>query len=1059
MRTIKTGEQSIKPDQGEGGSQDSAETYRKLFNSVDHSVFVHPFMKEGFGHFIDVNDVACLRYGYSRDEFMSLTALDITTNEFSELHGSSDHRERLRVEGTLVFEAEHVTKAGEAFPVEIHSNILDLGGEQVLLSVVHDLSQRRESEEALESIQAGVAGRAGKEFFDSMVLNLARSLRADFSFVGELIGDARDRVRTISFCAEGEIGDSFEYDLAGSPCQGVIRGEICTVPDGVDAQFPENQALVNLGVRAYVGMPLFDANERLVGIMVALFREPLSNPGSAESILKIFASRAGAELERSAQHTRVTLLEKAVESSGEVVFMTDPDGIFTYLNPEFTRLYGYSRDEVLGKETPRILKSGLLSKKEYKNFWDTILAKGTATGEFVNKTKDGRFLTVAVSANPILGEDGEVTGFLAIQRDISGGKDAERALQESEERLRSVFRVAPIGIGIVRDRNLIDVNEEVCRMVGRPREELEGNSSRLLYASHEDFEEVGREKYAQIEEFGTGTVETRWLHADGRTLDIILTSTPIDRADLSKGVIFTAADITRRKKSEEALRRSEQRFRNVIEQSSDAIYILFEGRFDLVNQRFCEMTGVTPEEVRRPGFQFWELVAPESVPVVEDRQRRREEGQEVPGLYDFSIQRKDGTRIHVEASVKEIDYRGGRAVLGLLRDVTEQEKTEERLRGSQRMEALGRLSGGVAHDLNNLLTPILGYGDLLLDDLGPDDRRREAAEEIVRAGVRARDLVRQLLAFGRRQTLEFSGVDLNHLVSGFESLLRRTVREDIEIELRLAQDIPGIRADVVQIEQVIMNLTVNAANAMGDGGRITIETAVTELDELFSSTHPGAKPGLYVTLAVTDTGHGMTADTRERVFEPFFTTREEGTGLGLATVYGVVKQHGGSIWVESEPEKGTTFRCHFPVRESAEALPQEPEEERQKASEGLETIMVVEDEAAVRNLAVTLLARHGYVVLSAENGEECLSLLEKYDGPLELVLTDVIMPGLKGPALFKEILARFPRARVLYMSGYTDDLVSHHGVLEEGIAFIQKPFSVHQLTARVREVLDGPEGS
>jgi len=375
------------------------------------------------------------------------------------------------------------------------------------------------------------------------------------------------------------------------------------------------------------------------------------------------------------------------------------------------------------------------------------------------------------------------------------------------------------------------------------------------------------------------------------------------------------------------------------------------------------------------------------------------------------------------------------------------------------MEALGRLSGGVAHDLNNLLTPILGYGDLLLDELGPDDRRRESAQEIVRAGVRARDLVRQLLAFGRRQTLEFSGVDLNHLVNGFESLLRRTIREDVEIELRLAQDLPGIRADVVQIEQVIMNLTVNAANAMGDGGRITIQTVVTELDERFSSTHPGAKPGLYVTLVVTDTGHGMTADTRERVFEPFFTTREEGTGLGLATVYGVVKQHGGSIWVESEPEKGTTFRCHFPVSDSAEVFPQEPEEERQKGSEGLETIMVVEDDAAVRNLAVSLLARHGYVVLSAENGEECLSLLKEYDGPLELVLTDVIMPGLKGPALFKEISTRFPMSRVLYMSGYTDDLISDHGVLGEGIAFIQKPFSVHQLTTRVREVLDLPEGS
>jgi signal transduction histidine kinase/CheY-like chemotaxis protein len=430
-------------------------------------------------------------------------------------------------------------------------------------------------------------------------------------------------------------------------------------------------------------------------------------------------------------------------------------------------------------------------------------------------------------------------------------------------------------------------------------------------------------------------------------------------------------------------------------------------------------------------------------------------GEEIPGLYEFEILHREGRRIHVEASVTEIEYRDGKAILGLLRDVTEQRALEAQLNQTQRMESIGRLSGGVAHDLNNLLTPIIGYGEILGSDSALPARQREAARQVVQAAFRARDLVRQLLAFSRRQTLEFRPIDLNEMVSGFENLLRRTIREDIRIEFRSAPSLATIQGDRGQLEQVIMNLAVNAQDAMPDGGVVLIETSQVELDGGYAAKHPGVKPGTYVMLAISDSGHGMDDQTRERVFEPFFTTKDKsrGAGLGLATVYGIVKQHGGHVWVYSEPGEGATFKCYFPA---VDAVGLEPElvQVPPKSVRGHETVMVVEDETLVRQMVVSILLNEGYSVLEAEDGEHALRLLENHQGSLHLLLTDVVLPGMNGKELFRRIVARFPGIRVLYMSGYTDNMIAHRGVLDEGVAFLQKPFSGQGLRSKVRQVLE-----
>jgi len=381
-------------------------------------------------------------------------------------------------------------------------------------------------------------------------------------------------------------------------------------------------------------------------------------------------------------------------------------------------------------------------------------------------------------------------------------------------------------------------------------------------------------------------------------------------------------------------------------------------------------------------------------------------------------------------------------------------QSEERLRQVQKMEAVGRLAGGVAHDFNNLLTVITSYSDLVLEDLAPDDPKRDDVAQIRKAAEGAAALTRQLLAFSRQQVLEPKVLDLKATVAGTEKLLQRLIGEDVQLATALAPDLGAVKADPVQLEQVIINLAVNARDAMPAGGRLTIEAANVEMDEVYVRSHAPARPGRYVMLVLSDTGIGMDEQTKARIFEPFFTTKEsgKGTGLGLATVYGIVKQAGGFIWVYSEPGRGTSFKVYLPrVDEAADppvARPAMAEPRR-----GAETVLVVEDAAAVRMVTRQVLERYGYTVLEAPNGETALRLAAKHHGPIQLLLTDVVMPGLSGRQLAEQLSRLRPEMKVLYVSGYADNAIVHHGVLDSGVAYLQKPFTPESLARRVRDVL------
>ncbi len=526
------------------------------------------------------------------------------------------------------------------------------------------------------------------------------------------------------------------------------------------------------------------------------------------------------------------------------------------------------------------------------------------------------------------------------------------------------------------------------------------------------------------------------------------------------------AEQRQRKQAEEALLAAEARYRDLFENANDIIYICdLEGRFISINKKAEKLTGYTREEAI--AMNFSEIVAPEHHDAVRESLSEKIEGSSDSAIYEIEIICKDGERLPVEVSTRLIREEGRPvAVQGIARDLSERKSLEEQLRQSQKMEAIGCLAGGIAHDFNNLLTAIIGYSQISIAQLdklnlpGIEDTihpLRENIGEVEKAARRAAALTKQLLAFSRKQLLQPKVMDLNALVMDIEIMLRRLIGEDIEMVTHLDARLGYVKADPGQIEQIIMNLVVNARDAMPEGGRLTIETANVELDEDYAGHHLETKPGSYVMLAVSDTGTGMDKETASRIFEPFFTTKTagKGTGLGLSTVYGIVRQSGGSIYVYSEQGLGTTFKIYLPRIEgtSQSVVTRVPVAQ---AVQGSETILLVEDEEAVRRLSRVILQMNGYTVLEAANANEAISICDQHGGRIHLIITDVIMPLMSGRQLTEHLADSWPEMKVLYISGYTDNAIVHHGVLGSGMAFLQKPFAPDVLLRKVREVLDEP---
>ena len=509
--------------------------------------------------------------------------------------------------------------------------------------------------------------------------------------------------------------------------------------------------------------------------------------------------------------------------------------------------------------------------------------------------------------------------------------------------------------------------------------------------------------------------------------------------------------VIERKRAEQQLADSEAKYRLLFEANPEPMWVHEDDSFRILAVNQAAMASYGYSEADFMGKTVYDLHPADEHPAVDLLLRRQGETAAIrSGLHHL---KKDGTAIEVELLAHAIEFAARPARLVLARDVTEQRRLEAQLRQAQKMEAVGRLAGGIAHDFNNLLTAILGSAQLALREVEPSHAVREDLEEIRRAGLRAADLTRQLLAYSRRQVVAPKVIDLTEAVRNLDSMLRRLIREDIELDLTLAPTPLAVRSDPGQIEQVVLNLVVNARDAMPQGGRIAVRAESVQLDAHQPDNSPPAPPGPYVHLAVADTGSGLTADARAHLFEPFFTTKElgKGTGLGLATVYGIVKQNGGFIYVDSAVDQGTTVRIYLPP--ASGPIASEQPVAAVAPGGGSETILLVEDEAAVRQFARRALEASGYVVLVAPDGVEALALAERHAAPIHVLLTDVVMPGMAGPELARRLAARRPTLRVLFCSGYTDDATVLDGVREAGTPFLQKPFTPEDLIQKVRDVL------
>jgi two-component system cell cycle sensor histidine kinase/response regulator CckA len=628
-------------------------------------------------------------------------------------------------------------------------------------------------------------------------------------------------------------------------------------------------------------------------------------------------------------------------------------------------------------------------------------------------------------------------------------EDLQRA-EQSRAWLASIVESSDDAIiGETLDGTITSWNRGAERLYGYTAAEVIGKSTAFLAPSGSvgEIEDI-RRRVREGESIQR--LETVGLHKDRSAIAVSLTISPIrDVAGAMQGVSTIARDMMGQRGILQALEQSEQRYRLLFENNPRPMWVYDQETlgFLAVNEAAVKTYGYSREEFL--GMTLRDIRPPEDVPkLIEAVLAPTDALTEGPWRH----RKKDGSILMVEISEHPLVFGGRDAYFVMPNDVTERLKLEIQFRQAQRLESVGRLAGGIAHDFNNLLTVINGYSEMVLADLPAGASTRDSILQIREAGERAAGLTRQLLAFSRQQVIEPAVLDINAVINDTLKLLRRLIGEDVNLVTRLDPDLGHVVADAGQLQQIIMNLAVNARDAMPGGGTLLIETSNTAFDETYLATHPEVRLGSHVMLAVTDTGVGMTPEVQAKIFEPFFTTKDigKGTGLGLATVYGMVKQSGGWIWVYSEPGRGTTFKVYLQRTDEPLSRMRTPVP---AGLHGNETILVVEDQSDLRALAIAALSRYGYSVHGAGSGNDALAFCRDFQNPIHLVLTDVVMPDMNGRELAGRMAALRPDTHILYMSGYTANVIVHHGVVDDGVAFLQKPFTPESLAAKVREVL------
>ena len=1020
-----------KRKRAEEALRESEERYRTILENIEdgyYEVDLH-------GDFTFFNDSLCRMLGYSRDEMLGMGNQKYTDEEnrkklfqaFNEVYRTGKSTkgfgwEVFRKDGTKVFGEVSV------------SLIKDSKGQPIgFRGIARDITERKQAEEALQAEKQKFQTLSEQAPFGLMMINKDGAFEYINPKFKELFGyDLSD------------VPDGRTWFRKAYPDPTYRHHVISDWINDLESSMPGEKRS-----RVFTA-DCKDGTKKIINF-ISVQLEKAEQLVACEDITE--RNRAEKALQESEEKYR-----QLADFLPEMVYESDKNGKILFANRCAFEAFGHTQEDfdkgltifemVIPEDRGRVKQ----------NFQMLLEKKKLIGNEYTALRKDHTTFPVIASANVII-QDNKPVGVRGVVIDITERKRAEEALKESEEKYRLLIENAAEAIFVAQDGMLKFANRKTTEMIGYSKEEL--TSKPFPEFIHPDDRMLVLDRHLKrLQGEGSPSVYPfRIVHKSGNIKWVELNTVLITWEGRPATLNFLS-DITERKEAEEALQESEKKFRVLTETAASGIFIHHGGRFIYVNPASEAISGYTRKELL--AMNFWDLVHPDFRELIKQRAQARQQGELVPSRYELKIITKNGEERWIDLTVGMINFEGKPAVLGTDFDITERKRAEEemraleeQLRQSQKMEAVGLLAGGIAHDFNNLLTIIKGYSQLSLLELKEGDLLKGNIEEIQKATERAANLTGQLLAFSRRQVMQMKVFDFNTLLRDLENMLRRVIGEDIELVTILTDDLGRTKTDPGQIEQVIMNLAVNARDAMPSGGKLIIETDNVELDAEYARAHVAVTPGHYVRLSVSDTGFGMSQEVKEKVFEPFFTTKDKGkgTGLGLSTVYGIVKQSGGNIWVYSELGHGTTFKIYLPrVEEDLDTL--HGRDETDSLPRGSETVLLVEDEPSVRDLAHRLLSQQGYKVLEAANGKEALRVAQECFGEINLLLTDVVMPRMGGKEVADRLKTLRPSVKVLFISGFPDEAIAHHGVLTPGIAFLQKPFSPAALAQKVREVLD-----
>jgi two-component system, cell cycle sensor histidine kinase and response regulator CckA len=1008
---------------------------------------------------LEVNAAAVRSYGYSRDEFLRMRITDIRPAEdiprllkFIASQGASvANRGQWR----------HQRRNGEVFPVEVTSQQIRFAGHDAMLAVALDISERLAAEKKVAKDTAYIQGLSENNPLAIVALDLERRVQMCNPAFERLFGYSSQELH-------GKVLDSF------------------IGPSGRQAE------MLDLVERAFGGEVVRASSKRRHRdgslVDVRIIAVPLVVSGKLAGAFGMYEDITEQCRAEEAQRRAERRYERMFDSAIEGFFESTPEGRFLTVNPAMARIAGYASPTDMIRDINDIGKQLYVDAEERKEILRRLERDGILEGyECRMVRRDGSTIWVSLNARALSDANGKIVSHDGTAEDITSRKRAELERQVTTDIVRAVSITDNLDDLLRRihsaltevldaDNCFVALHDPATGMFHfpffmdkfdppPPPQRLDRSCTAYVFRSGRAAS-IPQQEFTRLAEIGevelVGTPSASWLgvplQTPSSTIGVLVVQNyhrenAYDERDLQflSSVGGQIALAIERKRSEERVRESEARLRVLVEQLPAVLWTVDRNfRFTSALGLGLAQLGLKPNEI--VGISLTEYFGTEDLSFAPiSAHRRAIAGERVA----FSLEWKDNSyACHVEPLRDSAGRVQGAICMSL--DVTDRKKLEEQFRQAQKMEAVGRLAGGIAHDFNNLLMVIQGYADLLSERLPAGESLRRNAEQIQAAAQRAAALTRQLLAFSRKQILAPKVLNVNSVVAEMEKMLRRVIGEDIELQTVSTEDLWLVKADRSQIEQVIMNLAVNARDAMPHGGRLTIETANVEFDSAMSKAATAIAPGKYVMLAVTDNGIGMDEKTKAHIFEPFFTTKEKGkgTGLGLATVYGVVKQSGGYVWVYSEPGHGTTFKIYLPqIAEEVPISGQDPVLDSRNLPKGSEVILLVEDEAGVRELAREYLEMSNYTVLVAEDGHTALELAAMHAGPIHLLMTDVVMPGIGGRELADRMTRLRPEIKVLYMSGYTEQAVSQQGILGGDAVLLQKPFTLASLASKLSEIL------